>query len=58
MDKYAEVKKWILKLAEINRNDMSRVSETEELQFLRGESMAYRLILQKMKRNIDNAEDE
>ena len=57
MDKYAEVKKWIFKLAEINRNDISRASKAEDLQFLKGESMAYRLIIEKMKRDIDNIDD-
>lgn len=58
MDKYVEVKKFIVELVEINKNERNKATEDEELQFLRGEAMAYKLILEKMKRDIDNAEEK
>ena len=49
MNKYVEIKKWIFKFMEINNEERLKATEDEESQFLRGEAMAYRMILDKMK---------
>lgn len=56
MDKYVEIKKWIFKFMEINKKERLNATEDEESQFLRGEALAYRMILDKMKQ-LESKED-